>query len=63
MFMHREFGKYIQPFFPLAEWGPQVFSSISCHVSASLLGAKDIGIVKSQTGHQLFKVTQAPGWK
>uniref|UniRef100_A0A8C5V3B5 Solute carrier family 25 member 35 n=1 Tax=Microcebus murinus TaxID=30608 RepID=A0A8C5V3B5_MICMU len=37
-------------------------SAASCSVSASLLGTKDVGIMKGQTGHQLFKVTQAPGW-
>lgn len=28
----------------------------------SLLGTKEVGIMKSQTSYQLFKVTQAPRW-
>lgn len=27
-----------------------------------LLGTKEVGIMKSQTSYQLFKVTQAPRW-
>uniref|UniRef100_A0A2K5Y8F5 Solute carrier family 25 member 35 n=1 Tax=Mandrillus leucophaeus TaxID=9568 RepID=A0A2K5Y8F5_MANLE len=38
------------------------FSATSCSASAPSLGTKDVGIMKGQTGHQLFKVTQAPGW-
>lgn len=47
--------------FPLKNGVPVSFSSLT--VSASLLGTKDVRVLKGQTGHQLFKVTQAPGRK
>lgn len=64
MFMHREGIKGIYP----TPWSPCRTGSLCASaalrsVSASLLGTKDVGIVKGQTGHQLFKVTQAPGQK
>lgn len=37
-------------------------SAAVCYVPSSSLGTKDVGIMKSQTSHQLFKVTQAPRW-
>lgn len=58
----RNLGDISNPLFPLQNGLPRS-SAASCSISASLLGTKDVGIMKSQTGHQLFKVTQAPGWK
>ena len=42
-------------------WLKRRASEALCSISASLLGTKDVGIVKGQTGHKLFKVAQAPG--
>lgn len=64
MFMHREGIRGISPN-PRSpcRTGPPCASAASRGTSGSLLGTKDAGIVKGQTGHQLFKVTQAPGQK
>lgn len=61
MFVHREEGRRnlgIQPLSPAPEPGLK-FAATTCSALAFLLGTRDVGIMKCQTGHQLFKVTQA----
>lgn len=65
MFMHREEmrGNSLFNLFSPSQNRVPKFSATSCSASAPSLGTKDVGIMKGQTGHQLFKVTQAPGWR
>lgn len=65
MFMHREEmrGNSLFNLFSPSQNRVPKFSATSCSASAPSLGTKDVGIMKGQTGHQLFKVTQAPVWR
>lgn len=58
MFMSREEAERNSP---SQSWVPSPQQQLCC-VPPSLLGTKDVGVVKSQTSHQLFKVTQVPRW-
>lgn len=60
MFMHwKGDGECIQPFVPLAEQSPRSSEAL-CSISASLLGTKDVGIVKVRLVTSCSKCAQAP---
>lgn len=59
MFMSRGEAERNSPSLRTGSLSPQ--QQLRC-VTPSLLETKDVGIMKSQTSHQLFKVTQAPRW-